>query len=911
MKLFIGLLLCSLNLHAKLDLMLDEPQPIAQPAPMSQTPQPPLLPSQQPMPIEPQKVLSTPATQQAMPAIPETQQPLPLPKPPEEIVFVQPQPRAEKSVITPILVQETSLPNIAAPEATIETPSPNIAVPEATIETVAGELPTEFANISPLPEPIAKVVPAGKSKSKKASSKKTKQKAEPLIAFDFKDEPLANIINEYAAHKSINIILPQGGDAIKTTISFAQKQKISLSQAERYLSLFLEMAGYNMYPTDGFSVISKKTDNTEGREPVNLYVNIPPAELPQSSQTIRAIYYLTNFQVPATEQGNEPIRTILVEMLGQKKFKFDQKSNAIILSGSADKIASAMTIILELDAAGSPEVVEVFPLFYTNADMVSKLIQGQISAVVPPTQSGAKPKTAETGNYFAPNTRAIADQRTNSIILIGTEAAVSRIKSFTREFIDVPAETGKSILHIYDLQYLDAVPFAKVLSNIVKPTGASGQSEKDGGGGAQRFFEGVIVTAQEEKPDDSVRDVGTNAAASLVKGAAGKVSLGGNRIIVTAKQDDWIIVKDIIEQLDKPELQVIIEVMILDITLEGQKELEMQTRDPLSIDFHSQAGSQFQSAQVVPPILDPNNTNPTTLAGDLLRLLVPGGNSVATSLSSDRDAGSTIISFKDPCDDKIWGLLRILDKWITTKIISHPFLVTKNNVKAKERLSTIRQGSGREVSSGGNATIKIEDFTATVAVEVTPRISSLDRLNLQIRVDINNFVTSNITGAAIDFTRTTRAVETNATLSTGQVLILGGLTQEVDQESESKIPILGDIPILGYLFKSTLKSKTKNNLAIFIHPTIVEPKLRAGQNRYTNDRIENEKKRLESESLFSKQRDPVVRMFFNNMGKTSVETLDGYLHDAHYGEKHDEGKYKPAELTTEEAKLILPAERKA
>jgi Flp pilus assembly secretin CpaC len=126
---------------------------------------------------------------------------------------------------------------------------------------------------------------------------------------------------------------------------------------------------------------------------------------------------------------------------------------------------------------------------------------------------------------------------------------------------------------------------------------------------------------------------------------------------------------------------------------------------------------------------------------------------------------------------------------------------------------------------------------------------------------------------------------------------LGGLTEETDTETESKVPILGDIPILGYLFKSTVKSKAKSNLAILVHPTIIEPKLRAGQNKYTQDRINIEKQRLESESVFSAQKDPVARMFFGSMGKGDSQGVDDYLKEAHYGEEHTEGIYQPAELT--------------
>lgn len=720
-------------------------------------------------------------------------------------------------------------------------------------------------------------------KEVRKKKKKKKKGHDPLIAFDFKDEKLSNIINLIAAKKEINIVLPQGNNAIKTTVTLDQKGKIPLSRAEQYMFMFLDLAGYTMYPTNGFFVIAPKPENADlqGREPYHLYVNIPPKELPQTSETIRAIYYLSNFQVPQNAQGNDALSAILRDIVGAKKFFFDQKLNAILLYGAADKIASAMNIILELDVAGSPETVTVFPLFYANSDTVANIIQKQIMAVSNKPQGGSRLQIkGETGFYFTPNTRAIADTRTNSVILIGSEAAVTRIKEFVQEYIDVPTESGKSILHLYDLQYLNAQEFAKVLDNLVKQSKA--QTQKDKGSGPERFFEDVIITAEtrEEAPQET--------AGGSTKGPTGKIILGGNRIIVTAKNDDWVVIKELIEQLDKPQLQVIIEIMVVDITLDGIKEIAAQTRNPSWMGLHD--NMQFQTAHIAGQV---TSTNPNILNADLLRLLGGSPNtSIAVPASSGLNVGSMIISFKDPCQDSIWSVLQILNSWTQTKVISHPFLVTKNNVTASEYLKTIRRGFGRDVANSGVTTINVEDFSAILEIAVTPRISSLDRLSLQIRVDLENFLSPNPT----TFDKATRMVETNATMSPGQILVLGGLIKDTETELVTKWPILGDIPIIGNWFKSTSKGKTKNNLAIFIHPTIVDPKLRAGQQKFTDDQIEQEKAAVSSE-LFSSNKQPITRLFFGDMrAPSSAEFLDRYLENAHYKKQTVDSIATPSEI---------------
>lgn len=732
---------------------------------------------------------------------------------------------------------------------------------------------------------------------KKESPKKTspikKQKKEKRISFDFNDEDLTKIINLYAAKKGINIVLPQGENAIKTKITLDQKKKITLDEAEKYLYSLLDIVGYGVYPNNDFYVIAKKTDATMGREPITLYVNVSPEDLPKKSEPIRAIYYLTNFQVPKnTSDTNSPLNTILKDMIGDKRFLFDEKSNAIILTANADKIASVMTIILALDATGASEIVEVFPLFYADANIVADLLQKQIIAMANKQAAGAGRVQikGEAGVYFTPNTLVKADGRTNSLILIGTESAVTRIKSFVRESIDVPLASGRSILHLYDLQYLDAKEFAGVLEQIVKQN-IGEQSEKNRSEGPQRFFEDVIIKFEEMSEATEAKDVGGSAIAAI-----GKVTLGGNRLLISAKNDDWLMIKHLIEKLDKPQLQVIIEVMILDITLNAAKILNSQLRNPVGNPIHQ--NMQYQTVNIassaIIPGVAPGGTAQSpmiSLTADLLELLqIKEGNSIATGASSGGNIGSMIISFKDPCQDAVWAAMQIFNKWGVSNVISHPFIVTKNNVKGRENLVTIRRGYGRNVSSGGNVTVKVEDYPAKVSVEITPRISSLDRLNMQIRVEVSNFTSPiGTTSQNTDFTTTNRIVETNATMSAGQVLILGGLTQDTETETETKWPLLGDIPVIGPLFfRGATKSKIKNNLAIIVHPTIVNPKLRAGQQKHTQEKIETRRKEMEQSGLFNSLKDPVTRLFFADMGNNGIESLDEYLIDVHYTTKEKE-----------------------
>lgn len=688
---------------------------------------------------------------------------------------------------------------------------------------------------------------------------KHKRHKEPIIYIK-RNEKLSGLIDKIAAKKGVNVILPHGTDLIKEMITFDKPQKLTLSQATDYLYMFLNMAGYRMRPDSGFFVVGRVTDNNRTREALPLFVNVPPAELPDNDMQIRAIYDLANFRVPSETTGNDPLNLILTDMLGaQKSYLFDRKTNAVILIAPSRKIAASMKLILNLDKTGTPDDLQVIPLYSASAPIVAKLLNDQIIATAQESRRSLRnDPMAQEDFYFAPNTRVVADPRTNSLIVLGQAPAVERIKDLVRNYIDLPPDSGKSILHVYDLQYLRSKELADQLTKIVSG-GDTEQSRKETGG-PQKFFDGVKIIPEE------IEDTPTVGGGSKI---TTRSTIGGNRLIIAATNEDWKQIKSLIEQLDKPEYQVIIEAMIVDLTLDASKALKSQTRNPSFINLPP--GFQFQSAQMVTQILDAASP-PTTLDSDLLRLItrpspLPPA-SIATIQTSGDDIGSMIISLRDPTTDSIWSVLEILDKWSERKVLSHPFFITKNNYAAHETNTDFRRNLGPISDNNASVTtIKYVDYKASLSIDITPRISSIDRLNMQIRVNVENFVDA--TGQ----NTVTRTIETNASLSSGQILVIGGLSAVADSDGESGWPLISKLPIIGNLFKAATKGKERTNLAIFIHPTIIDPKLRSGLNKYTANNVKDCEDLFKDSYLFTSLRDPVTRIFLNEQRNETAPAL--------------------------------------
>lgn len=803
-----------------------------------------------------------------------------LQKPPE--VFEE-RPAMQQAVQTDIssksnLVNQSPL-NIltAAPLQQQEKAQTLQAIPS---QKATEEPPAFLTSATQRTKPSTTAIGAAQSQPQSYNTTSTSlQKAQPLdeimVKIDFDNEDLISMINHFAALQHQNIIIPQGADAINQKVTFKLPHEIPLKEVNKYLDTFLELAGYSRVPHGSFYRIVRN-DALVTHESLPLYVGIEPAQLPNSDERIRVIYYLTNLRVPDNTQGTDPITVILNDMLTpSRSYLFDGKSNSLVIADKANTLKVALTVLAELDSVGSKEIIRAIPLFNSNAETVAALITTQILAAG--EEPGATGPRSDAGRYFASGVRVAPDPRTNSLIVMGREPAVERMQDFIRDIVDVHSEAGSSIIHYYDLQYLDAEKFSQVLQKIVREQISSGQATHEPGAGPQHFFDSPIIVAEKviaEKIEE--KKLTTGVQESVLKGS---VYRGGNRLIITATNRDWQRIKQLIADLDKPRLQAIVQVMILDFDVNTNKILGAQTRNPEWMQLPK--GFNFQSAQLVQPILDgainPSDCtyiNPTTVAADLLRLLC-GGVSAAVSLTNQTDAiGSTIFSFNDTSSETpgIWSFIQWLSRFGETHVLSNPYLVILNHSRGEENLSDIRRLPGpAETGEGGAISRKVEDVEASLKVSVVPRASSVERVNLQVSIVIEQFE-GTTTG-----NRVTRELHTNVNLGNGETLVLGGLSRTQDTETDNETPILGRIPILRILFSKSQKSKRKTNLVILISPTIVEPKIRIGMNEFSKDRAHHAHDLMASGGLLSQLKDPVSYLFFQEDRNDLQQVLDEYL----------------------------------
>ncbi|MBA3751311.1 hypothetical protein H0X06_00725 [Candidatus Dependentiae bacterium] len=686
------------------------------------------------------------------------------------------------------------------------------------------------------------------------------------IDFSFEKKKLTTIVEEIAERKNISLIFPTGvalAALNKQLITYHPhgKSEISLDKAWHLLMTFMELSGFSLLAKNDsmYTIIDKKAieGGTIPREVLPLYVETPAENLPSSQEPIRYIYYISSMKVPQpAEREAHPLNSMLKQFLSPgASVLFEPSSNGIIMTDRAPHIASIIKILKEFDSRGFEEQLDYVPLQYVSAQKVVQIFDTLRKASgeqPPPPGPQNRTGSVSSPSYFAQDTRIIAHESNNAVIIMGKENTVGRISDFIKGSIDAPPESGKSILHYYDLQYLDAQAFAPQLQRAVSTVleGGTQATQIPTRDGSERYLQGVQVLAEGyieiQKPATTEKIQIEQKGGMEIMGVEGVQKIGGNRLIIAARQDDWEIVKSLIKKLDIKRRQVLLEVYIIDFTYEQQNIVASDLRN--RTDNCSNSGVQFLASHISPPA-NVLGTNPTQLAQDLLQITGP------TELGRRLNRGSLLISLNDPLTPGIFGLLQILQRSINVKIQSHPYLIITDQQTGSIESEEIRFLQGDLVTTAnGTFTIPLENVSATLKVVVTPHIASEDRVRLDIGFTADEFVSTNSN------TRLTRGLKTTATLASGQILAMGGLLRNDTLSRETFTPLLGKVPLAGVFFRGENKDETITNIVLLASPTIIEPR--------KTDIIKNEKTRekvaevILHENVHQQTRDPLYNLFF-------------------------------------------------
>ena len=435
-------------------------------------------------------------------------------------------------------------------------------------------------------------------------------------------------------------------------------------------------------------------------------------------------------------------------------------TNTLIITDHAGNIQRLLKIISGVDRPDSDEL-EIIPLKHASASELVRIINSLNTGAA--KDVGDKVKLA-------------ADDRTNSILVSGERSSRLKIRA-TVSYLDTPLEDGSGNTHVIYLKYAKAENLAKIL------TGLKEQGNK--------------TAAAKTAP------VKSTLGSVVSQNAIIQADEETNALIITADQNTVKNLKAVIRQLDIRRAQVLIEAIIAEITTNNSKEV--------GIGF---AVDGTQSSDSTLPVGVSNFAG----VGDLLVSAI--GGTVPTSLPSGL---SFAIGGENRNGVRYGALLRALQTDTNTNILSTPNIVTLDNEEAElivgQNLPFVTgsfTGTGSNDPANPFQTIERQDVGLTL--KVTPQINEGDTVKLVLEQETSSVIPGTLESGIA--TRK-RSIKTSVLVDDGGILILGGLIQEEVADTESKIPLLGDIPLIGFLFRSESTTKTKANLMVFLRPSIL------------------------------------------------------------------------------------------
>lgn len=614
---------------------------------------------------------------------------------------------------------------------------------------------------------------------------------ETIESFDFPNADINDIVKAISELTGKNFIVDQG---VRGKITIIAPTKITVAEAYKAFLSALAINGYALVPSGGF--IKIRSARNAQRDNIDTFSG---NYFPNSDAMITRIIHLKHISAEAV---NRDLR-ILTSKDGEMSIY--SPTNSLIISDYGANIERIMKIINQLDVPGFEDQLEVIPIRFAKAkeiaDLIDKIINkgdknttrpggaGTFSSGVPRYGS----RTTTTGGTGSAYFMVIPDDRTNSLIVTGNKAGIIRIKRLLTQldFKIRPEDSGG--VNVYYVKYGEAEKIAQTLSGIAKDA-----TPKPSTGGTSSI--------------PTINSAGLTTGPAEIFGGEVKISAdkGTNSLIVVASKQDYEVVLNLLSKIDIPRDQVFVEAIIMEmrVTDSFNWEAGVFKYDPSGSGLKT--GFNGLSKDTLGSIFSPVGGNGAILgfgSNEIIQVKPPGA-TTATPLPS------------------LLSLVSFLKKNAQANVLSTPQILALDNQEATievgDKVVVSATTTAATATSPSTTTPTFED--ATIKLKIKPFISPASN---SIRMELNQSVKQISTAKSpVAFDGlvqplATRNIQTNIVVNNGDTAVLGGLMKEDDVEEVRKVPLLGDIPILGWLFKSRTTSKEKTNMLVFITPKII------------------------------------------------------------------------------------------
>lgn len=595
------------------------------------------------------------------------------------------------------------------------------------------------------------------------------------VTFNFVDVDLATITKFISDITKKNFIFDE---RVKGKITIIAPSKLDVDEAYNLFTSVLELKGFTVVPSgvDAYKIIPSSEARQRG-------VEIYRDKQPVNESYIARLISLKNISSDDALKFLQPIvsKDGYASAFGP--------GNLLLVIDSGLNMEKILSIIDSIDQPSMREGPEIVFLRNSSADTVAKILNEGMGRKL-----RGVPQQAAVEEM-----KAVADQRLNAVILFGDRGIRESMKSLI-ELIDVPSPEAQGRINVYFLENADATDLAKVLEGIIR--GAQPQRQAAQGAVPVTPFEaagGITITADK----------------------------ASNALIIVASPSDYQNLSQVVKQLDKRRRQVYVEAMIVEASMDKLRDLGVKWRATATKGGSPVAIGGFGTIDTAAMQGIIQGLEGATLGGLGNFLNIP-----ITTIGSDGTATTTTL--KVPGFAALFSLDEFRD---VVNVLSTPQILTSDNKEAEilvgENVPFISQ-SQTSVAASGTAVPGILNSIARqdvgIILRITPQITEGDHVKLDIYQEISSVKNQSDTlTVSVGPTITKRSTKTAVVVKDSQTVVIGGLIQEKDEEITTKMPILGDIPILGWLFKQKSVSKNKTNLLVFLTPSVVKEPARLAQ----------------------------------------------------------------------------------
>lgn len=599
---------------------------------------------------------------------------------------------------------------------------------------------------------------------------------EVITTFDFEDTSLEELTKHMQKLTGINLIMDKD---LKGKVSITAPQPITVGDAWKAFLTALNMKGYTLVKSGAFYKIVQTREIRY--TPTKIYTG---EYTPETENFSMRIIPLKNVSSSELTRSFRPFMSRYGRIIEIKQ------TNTIIIQDSGTNINRLVRLIRFIDVPGHEESLQIIPVKNSSAQEIAKLLDSIL-----------KGDSAKTKRIRSSSTRSISDikltaePRTNSIIAMATEDEANQLKRLIDKLDQKTISSQSGQIHVYYLNHKSSEAISKTLSSLVSNTQSSATKR------TSRFSK------------FSNNDSSSSLFANDVKITSDKEN---NALVVTASPTDYLIIKSVIKKLDIPSDQVFVEGLIMESNLAKNKGYGVNIIGAYGSGNADRAGFLGGSQDLLSLI----GGQFTSLGG----LFIGGGiGSKVTTQVNGVDVEVKTIN----------GLIRAIANNGNTNVLATPALMVLDNTEGVFEVGETVPTPERTDAANGSSSVSIKQQKVALTLKITPQINKATRvITMKIDQQIDDFSNRALPDGlrSEGVATTTRKTVTSVVVRDRDTIAMGGLMRDKESETESKVPLLGDIPVLGWLFRNYDNRIEKVNMTFFLTPRIVSSYYGAADN---------------------------------------------------------------------------------